>query len=155
LFVLCPNHSERTASCSVSRGPDGTIRVRCFGCDLSGDVFTLIAAVEQLDPRRDFAEVLRRAAELAAVDLNEPQQRRAPPLPPRPPAGPPSLSDEDFHALVQPLLHLGRLDTAEEERERGRSAISADVAAYLEQRVLLDEARREGWAAFPAPPSQR
>ena len=31
LSIRCPAHAERTPSCSVTRGPDGTIRVRCFG----------------------------------------------------------------------------------------------------------------------------
>src|SRR5690242_18399964 len=67
LFVLCPAHGERTPSCSVTRGPDGTIRVRCFGCDLSGDVLTLVAAASGLDVRRDFRRVLERAASAAGT----------------------------------------------------------------------------------------
>jgi DNA primase len=150
LLVSCPAHGDKTPSCSVTRGPDGTLRVRCFGCPLSGDVFDLVAATEHLDRERDFAEVLRRAAELAHVRLDE----RAPPPAPEPPKGHAPLSDEDFAALVLPLLHVGRLDTLEEERERGPSGVSSDVALYLEGRCLLDAARAEGWAALPPPEFQ-
>jgi hypothetical protein len=95
LSVLCPAHGERTASCSVTRGPDRTLRVRCFGCDLAGDVFDLVAAVERLDRRRDFGAVLRRAAELAGVDIERAaieHALRAPPPPP-PPKPPPPAGD--------------------------------------------------------------
>ncbi len=74
-LVCCPAHGDRTPSCSVTRGPDRTVRVRCFGCDLAGDVFVLVAAVRGLDVHRDFPSVLREAAELANVDVTD--QRRA------------------------------------------------------------------------------
>lgn len=67
LSVCCPSHGEKVASCSVTLGPDGTIRVRCFSCDFAGDVFHLIAAVRGLDLKRDFPEILREAAALAGI----------------------------------------------------------------------------------------
>lgn len=69
LTVLCPWHSDRTPSCSVTRGADGTLRAHCFSCGESGDVLGLIAAVRGLDPRREFRRVLEAAADLAGVDL--------------------------------------------------------------------------------------
>lgn len=91
VLVRCPAHDERTASCSVTRGPDGTIRVRCFGCNFTGDVFTLIAAVHKLDIQRDFRRVLEFAARLCGHDATlesetAPQARRAraAPAPERP-----------------------------------------------------------------------
>jgi len=57
-LIRCPAHGDRTASCSVTRGPDGTLRVKCFGCDLSGDVLTLVGAVTGLSLRRDFRDVM-------------------------------------------------------------------------------------------------
>jgi hypothetical protein len=92
IHVKCPAHDDGGPSCSLTRGRDGTLRVVCFGngCELSGDVFCLIAAVEHLDVRRDFALVLRRAGELAAVDLERrPRARRQPSRPPVPKAPPP------------------------------------------------------------------
>lgn len=65
LLVLCPAHNERTPSCSVTVGPDGTIRAKCFGCDWSADVLGLIAQVNGLSLRTQFAEVMAAAGELA------------------------------------------------------------------------------------------
>lgn len=140
--VRCPSHADDTASCSLTPGPDGTLRVRCFGCPLSGDVLTLIGAVAHLDLAKDFRKVLERGAELASVDLRSPvapSPRRAPP------SGPPRLADERFHAIVASLLHVGRLD---------RSDVARDVSSYLEGRGLLDAALVDGWAALPPPDFQ-
>ena len=58
VMVRCPWHDEKSPSCSVTRGPDGTVRVRCFGCGATGDALTLIAEVQHIDRHRDFVEVL-------------------------------------------------------------------------------------------------
>lgn len=63
--VRCPFHTEKSPSCSVTRGPDGTIRVRCFGCGVGADVLSLIAAVRGLSTKTNFRDVLLKAAELA------------------------------------------------------------------------------------------
>jgi hypothetical protein len=73
----------------VTRGADGTIRVKCFGCQWSADVLGLVAAARGLDARRDFREVLRAAAEVGglhqlAAELEgttRPTLRVVPPLP--------------------------------------------------------------------------
>jgi hypothetical protein len=67
VHVRCPWHAETSASCSVTRGSDGTVRVRCFGCGQSGDALHLVAAVHNLDPARDFGRILELAADLAGV----------------------------------------------------------------------------------------
>lgn len=66
--VLCPWHDEKSPSCSVTCGPDGTIRVMCFGCKVTGNVFDLVATVHKLDKRGDFREVLTLAATYAGVE---------------------------------------------------------------------------------------
>jgi DNA primase len=58
----CPRHGG--SSLSLKRGRDGTLQVKCFGCDLSGDVFALIAEVFGT---RTFAQALKAAAELVGV----------------------------------------------------------------------------------------
>lgn len=93
LSIRCPVHVERTPSCSITRGPDGTLRVRCFGCNWTADVVGLVAAARSLDVRRDFREVLSAAAEVGglhqlAAELAgtaRPVPRLAPPLPTPPP----------------------------------------------------------------------
>ncbi len=80
--VRCPLHPEKNASCSITTGDGDGIRVRCFvGCDFGGanrggDVFSLVAAVHGLDPRRDFGGVLQVAADLAGVALSGPRIER-------------------------------------------------------------------------------
>lgn len=37
IIVLCPAHKEKSPSCSVSIGTEGTIRVHCFGCHFTTD----------------------------------------------------------------------------------------------------------------------
>lgn len=74
ISVCCPSHKENVPSCSVTVGPDGTLRVRCFACDFTGDVFHLVAAVHDLNVTRDFAAVLGRAAELAGISTERPMR---------------------------------------------------------------------------------
>ena len=69
LLVRCPVHADRTPSCSVRVASDGTISAHCHGCSWSGDVLGLVAAVHQLDVRRDFRRVLEIAADMAGVTL--------------------------------------------------------------------------------------
>ena len=154
--ALCPAHGDRSPSLSLTVGNDGTLRVRCFGCTLAGDIFSLVAAVERLDLATDFPAVVEAAARHAGVTLTDraggaSRAPRGPRLPaPQPlPAGPPPLPDERFAEIVAPLLTMGRLDTEDEVRARGRSAICGDVCDYLASRGLLDLARTEGWAALP------
>lgn len=61
--ILCPVHAERTPSCSVTVGREGTLSAHCFGCNWTGDVLSLVAAVLGLDVRRDFRNVMIAAAE--------------------------------------------------------------------------------------------
>jgi DNA primase len=140
--VLCPSpsHSEDDPSCSLTFGRDRTLRVHCFGCALSGDVFDLAAAVWGLDRDSAFPKLARDLAE--RIGLSTDPRAPLPPLPPQrvPRPSPLALEDEDFAAVVAPLLHLGRLDG---------SAISADVCSYLGARGLLDLARADGWTALP------
>ncbi len=141
VLVFCPAHDDgATPACSVTLGPDGTLRVRCFACPLSGDVFDLIAAVERVDRNAQFQAVLRRASELATLPST------AHPSAPSTPS-PLPLPDADFASLVAPLLHVGRLDDSD---------IARDVSDYLRGRGILALAQREGWAALPPlGPSQR
>jgi hypothetical protein len=72
VLIRCPWHADRTPSCSVREGSDGTLAVRCFGCGRTGDVFHLVGAANGIDDiGREFAEVLRLAAELAGAPITE------------------------------------------------------------------------------------
>lgn len=121
LTVLCPWHRERRPSCSVTVGPDGTLRSHCFGCGNGGDVFSLAGAAFGLDVNKEFARVMQELAARCGLDGSAPL-----PLPPRrlpPPRTPPPLSEvgtfvarcpsvcED-PALALALLNLRGLDPA-------------------------------------------
>lgn len=65
VIIRCPWHEERTPSCSIRVGRDGTIAARCHGCGATGDALSLVAVARGLDLRRDFGEVLQAGAEIA------------------------------------------------------------------------------------------
>ena len=92
LLIRCLWHEDQTPSCSVRQAADGTLAVHCFGCAASGDVLSLVAGAHQLDVRREFAEVLRVATDLAGgpptSDVTSIKAKRSAPNPPQryPPA---------------------------------------------------------------------
>lgn len=59
---LCPFHAERTPSFNVR---EETGRYKCFGCDVSGDVFTFVQEIEHLD----FVGSVERLAGMAGIQL--------------------------------------------------------------------------------------
>lgn len=144
VIVRCPWHDERTPSCSVYRGDDGTIAAKCHGCGASGDALSLVAAVSGLDPRRDFAAVLDEAARIAGVRLSSPStgytSTRPAPAPRPAPAvrerGLEPLGDDAFAELADALLELCPVEG------------EADALAYLEDRGVA--ALATGWGALPA-----
>jgi hypothetical protein len=92
LTVRCVWHEENTPSCSVTLAEDGTIRVRCFGCNVGGDVLSLIAAARGMSLRSDFRAVLAEGARLAGlwgiVDELEGRGQAPPPISPPAPTSP-------------------------------------------------------------------
>lgn len=141
VFVLCPWHSERTPSCSVTTGPDGTVRAVCHACGETGDAIGLVAAVHGIDLQRDFREALAEAAVLAGVRLDDPTYRpRQLPVRPPPPPEPPPLDSDTFDAMARWLLAKCPLVAA------------PGVARYLNDRRLGKLALHEGWGALPADP---
>jgi len=152
IMILCPWHEEKTPSCSVRVGQDGTVAVHCHGCGASGDALSLVAAARRLDVRRDFPAVLAEAAQIAGIDASAGGARSpfaslvkggtAAARRPRYLQATPALDDETFAAMGEVILAAGRLDD---------SPIAADVSRYLADRKLLDLAREHGWAALPPP----
>lgn len=142
LRVRCPWHDERTGSCSVSVGADGTIRVRCFGCGASGDVLSLVAAVHGLDVRRDFVRVLDLAATIAGVSAPTaalPPRREFVPVVRKVEAEPAAALDLDV-APVEGVAHV--------LRERAPVAKSTTALEYLRAR-RIEHTPAAGWFALP------
>ena len=168
-LVCCPAHGDRTPSCSVTRGPDGTVRVRCFGCDLAGDIFALVAAVRGLDAHRDFPSVLREAAELAGVELGDGRHHGRTGLEPvhERPLVPETSAPDRRAAGVSPVtIHVQRSEPTELEPDifdaLARVVLEAcpfdgddAVREYLRRRILLVGARDDAWAALPTNPDER
>ena len=154
LLIRCPAHSERTASCSVTLGGDGTIRVRCFGCDLAGDALTLIAAARDLSARRDFTEVAAVGAELAghfglASELRAGRPITDRPAPPKPKPSiarpwPPLADVLDLWSRALPVERDP--DAWEALRARGLDPVA--VAACGVARALPVDATVPRWARY-------
>jgi hypothetical protein len=165
LTILCPAHGDRSPSCSVTRGPDGTLRVRCFACGFAGDVLDLLAIVERLDRSRDFPALLRRAAELGHVTL-EREASRAPGAAPRPrtevayPAThppairrtfPPAEEIGAFWSMCQPVAE----DPEVARWLEGRGLSAEAIRRYDVARALPREAQLPPWASYRGDPSIR
>ena len=73
LPIKCPlkHHEDSTPSFSINF-ENG--QWKCFGCGHQGDLFTLIAEMENLDIVDDFTEVLAKGADIAGVSRDETAQ---------------------------------------------------------------------------------
>lgn len=157
-LVRCPWHDERTPSCSVRLGPDGTIAVKCHACDHGGDALSLIAAARGLDLRADFRAVLAEGARLGrlwhVVDALEGRQpREAAPAPrpaPRTPVDapprewPPVAEVEALWRACGPV----EADAEVTEHLRGRSIDPAMVDALEIARALPAQGALPRWARY-------
>lgn len=141
VLVRCPWHEERTPSCSVFVGGDGTVAVKCHGCGASGDALSLVAAVRGLDLRGDFAAVLEESAYLAGIRLAPSSTGYVARPAPAPRAAPVTLGDDAFAALADALLELCPVEG------------EVDAWGYLRRRGIADHAR--GWAALPSSATSR
>jgi len=109
-IIQCLWHSDKSPSCSVSIGSEGTLRFHCFACDQTWDVFSAVAQCAGLDVSSDFPRVLVRAAELVGrwdvVDEVEGREtrREAAPLPARPPVKAEPTKDYPPESEVLELL---------------------------------------------------
>jgi DNA primase len=142
LLIRCPWHDERTPSCHVWRGEDGTIACFCHGCRHGADAYGLVAVALRLDVKIDFPEVLREAAHIAGVRLEDRRDDWTPrPRPQRPPPVEVARLDDDTFSRIARTI----IDACPIEGER-------DAAEYIDARALLRPAVAAGWSALPADP---
>lgn len=133
-LIRCPWHDERTPSCSV-QSKAGVIVAQCFGCQRSGSVLDLVAAVERLDTGRDFPAVVRRAAELAGRwDIIAELEGKAD-APPRPAPKPRTAPPPEPERTYPPAAEVANLWAACEP-------VTSDdeVSAWLQRRALEPDA---------------
>jgi DNA primase len=147
LTIACIFHPDATPSLSITIGDDGTIRYRCFGCQESGDALDLIAAVNGLDVRTQFAEVLVEAARLAGV---------------QPPPAPEQRGriGNVTNTATAGDEHSDRLDVASYANVAAELVAlcpfvdEPDVLTYLERRRLVIQGAKAQLAALPPPEHQ-
>lgn len=165
LLIRCPAHEERTPSCGVTRGKDGTLRARCFACDWSADAFGIIAQVHGLSTRGDdFREVLAIGADivgdLALADelrggqpRRETQIRRVEPPPTEPERDfPPREDVADLWARCVPCDE----DETAAQYLQGRSIDPKDASSMHLLRVIpRDLEQLPEWAGVKAPGDDR
>lgn len=70
VVMCCPAHADSTPSFGVDI-VGGRVVYHCFGCEISGDVFGLIALARGLDVKTQFPTVLDAAARLAGYHSAE------------------------------------------------------------------------------------
>lgn len=143
-LVRCPAClDDAPPPCSVSPGKDGTLRCKCFSCDWTGDVLSLIAITRGLDVRADFRAVLGEAARLAGLDLvNLSEQRHRPEAPYQPLTYPNAFEVE---RLWQSAGAVSEDDAARSYLE-GRAIDPGRVDLYDLARVLPAGAWAPSWA---------
>lgn len=155
ITIRCPVHQERTPSCSVTRGPDGTIRVRCFGCDFTADALGLIAVVRGIDARSEFRELLIEACHVGGLHHIEAEilagearpDRPAPPPLPEPLPPPEFAPADEVRALWDTAIPVTDDTDASGYLVRRRIDPDAVEAAKL-LRVLPCGAALPRWARF-------
>lgn len=163
LMIRCPAHGDKTPSCSVRRGRDGTVAVSCFGCGFTGDALTLIAAAHGLDPRADFPAVLGEAARLAGVALETtPRASTSRPAPSAAPEYPAASEVAALWAAAEPIEAEPDLypeaDTTAARYLAGRAIDPGAVDLYQLARVLPADVHAPPWAlcrGIPWPRSHR
>jgi hypothetical protein len=155
VLILCPAHRERSPSCSVSSGPDGTVRVRCFGCQWTADALGLVAIVHDLDTRSQFREVLVEACRLFGLHQLEDEITRGEPAPDRkpPPALPPPLPPPEYAPALEVAALWDAADPVTDDCEASGYLVSRRidpdaVAAANLLRVLPRGAAVPSWARY-------
>lgn len=127
--VWCPWHSEATpGACSLTIRR-GQLQAKCHSCGESGDVLSIVAAIEGLDLGPSFGEVLARAAALVGVEVRQAGRRAPAAAPPNPLRARLRAAEEEARRLAVELrtvreeLALERAHRAERE-DAARAAIA-------------------------------
>jgi hypothetical protein len=163
VIIRCPWHDEKTPSCSIRRGSDGTLAIRCHGCGVTGDVLTLIAQVRGLNLGRDFREVLIEGAHLAGLhtlvaELEQRTDRQDAPAPraAAPVPAPPREPERDYPPAAEVGALVDACSPASEDETAAawvasRGLVPAEVDAVVAG-ALPPGARLPRWASYRGQP---
>jgi hypothetical protein len=163
VLVCCPAHGDRDPSCSISRGPDGTARARCFSCDWSADAIGVIAMVHGLSTRGDqFREVLIAGAEAAGL-LELAYQLRRPddvPLERRPVPVPAPVPDPEYPESAELEELWSTSVPVEDDRDGSRVLVKrkidpVEVSLRDLARSIPDGTELPEWARYRGKPWTR
>jgi hypothetical protein len=153
VLVFCPVHKEKTGSCSLHIARSGSLAVKCWGCEWTGDVLHLVAAANGLEIGRNFKEVLACAAELAGMQPEADALRGGKPAPLR--AAPVFVAEPEPGRDYPPAEDVDRLwaacipvteDTQVYGLLESRKIDPAVVAAHDNARALH---RDTHWSSIP------
>lgn len=161
LLIRCPSagHTDHSASCGITKGPDGTLRARCFSCQWSADALGMIAEVHGLNPSssEDFREILVIGAEIGGDLMLADEIRGGKPAADRTPRSPVPPPEPEPEREYPERADVGRLwgaakpcgsDTAVFDLLRSR-AIDPDAATDLAlARVLARGEPLPPWATY-------
>jgi hypothetical protein len=153
-IVRCPWHDDRSPSCSVRIGKDGTIAVKCHACGQGADALALVAQVHGLSTKSNFRQVLAIAAELAdRHDLADAVRGDAPRTYVAPSVRPPAEPDRTYPPIDEVLALWNRCKLVSDDpessdwcRSRGLDPDAVDGSRTV--RALSKNARLATWAAF-------
>jgi DNA primase len=140
VLVRCCAHEERTPSMSVTRAPDGTLRVRCFACGFKTDAIGLVRRVHGASFREALALLARMAGRWDLLAERERCNRtQALTLPKRraEPWGAGRVDSDLRDHVYRSLLDLCPLRP------------DSPVGRYLDRRALFADAEAAGLGALP------
>ncbi len=158
-LICCPWHSDASPSCRVSIGNTGTLRVHCFSCSETWDVFALVAQVHRMDVKGEFRGVQRLTAELVGLydiadALEGKEKLRARILPPQPaqtvepppvPSYPPLDEVLDLLAACGICTNDGPVSAWLESRKLDAQQVDVRSLAYA---LPLDASKLPVWAKW-------
>ncbi len=124
--ALCPFHEEKTPSFMVSREKQF---YHCFGCHESGDIFTFIQKMENVE----FSEALKILANKAGVRLPD--------------------YNPQTSSLKTKLLQINQLAQEWFQRQLWEAAAAERARLYLKKQRALDEKTIHEWGLGYAPDS--
>jgi hypothetical protein len=158
-LICCQWHNDSSPSCRVSIGQSGTLRIHCFACSETWDVFALVAKVNGLDVKTDFRKVQAIAADAAGLydvadELEGKAEHRARILPPRPvqavevpkpPAYPPHGEVLDLVAACGLCGNDAAVKAWLESRKLDAMQVDVRALAYA---LPLDASKLPDWAKW-------